>query len=428
MRPHKSSIIAALVATAATQSTKSNETSRISNNQTTSIPEDATYILPPQFQGNFTQNFIDTNTSNSSLNALFTRARSSPFISYSPEFTSLLGPSPQLKLIAERPDSAFAYEAGVWVPSKSEVWFTSSYQYTNPAVYILNLDTSQIHQPNLSQPIANPNGGYYFNNKVYITAAGNETWAGGIYSIDTNTYQTDIEVNSYFGVRFNLPDDVTLGAFPPSSSTNTTKTHKPVIFFTDPGLRAIVSSYTNPDPLPNAVWRFSPTEQLLTSVISRADILIPNGIRVNANFTKLYVTDSTPIPPSFNDTQAGGGYAQSGSPAIYSYDLSPEGYPYNKRMLGIARHGIPDGLHIDDAGRIWTGEGEGIVVRSAEGRVLGLFNAEALLIEGGKGSGQYGVSIANFALAGDVLVILALQRIWTVKLSEVLIDPERYDL
>jgi hypothetical protein len=41
---------------------------------------------------------------------------------------------------------------------------------------------------------------------------------------------------------------------------------------------------------------------------------------------------------------------------------------------------------------------------------------------------MYGTSIANFALAGDVLVILALQRIWTVKLSEVLIDPERYDL
>jgi gluconolactonase len=72
---------------------------------------------------------------------------------------------------------------------------------------------------------------------------------------------------------------------------------------------------------------------------------------VSAKFTKLYVMDSTPIFPAFTDSEAGGGYAQSGSPAIYCYDLSPEGNPYNKRLIGIAKHGIPDGLHIDDAGK-----------------------------------------------------------------------------
>lgn len=175
-------------------------------------------------------------------------------------------------------------------------------------------------------------------------------------------------VNFYFGVRLNELDDVTCGAFPLSSSSKGTETLKPVMFFTDLGLRPTISGYTDPSPLPDAVWRFSPTEHSLTPVISRADILLLNGIRVNANFTKLYVTDSTPTFPAFSDSQAGGGYAQTGSPAIYCYDLSPEGYPYNKRLKGIARHGIPDGLHIDDAGRIWTGEGEGIVVWSPEGK------------------------------------------------------------
>jgi hypothetical protein len=68
------------------------------------------------------------------------------------------------------------------------------------------------------------------------------------------------------------------------------------------------------------------------------------------------------------------------------------------------------------------------VVRSPGGKVLSLFNAEALLIEGGKGSGQYGVGISNFALAGDVLVLLAVQEIWTIQLSQVFIDPRRYEL
>lgn len=41
--------------------------------------------------------------------------------------------------------------------------------------------------------------------------------------------------------------------------------------------------------LPNAVWRYTPSTQALVPVISRADILGPNGVRVNANGTKLYV-------------------------------------------------------------------------------------------------------------------------------------------
>jgi gluconolactonase len=47
-----------------------------------------------------------------------------------------------------------------------------------------------------------------------------------------------------------------------------------------------------PPQLLDAVWRFDPQEYNLVPVISRADILIPNGIRVNANQTKLNVTDS----------------------------------------------------------------------------------------------------------------------------------------
>jgi hypothetical protein len=66
-----------------------------------------------------------------------------------------------------------------------------------------------------SLPIANTNGGFYFDNKVYITAVGNETWAGGVYSIDPDTYQTDIVVSFYFGVRLNEPDDVIWAISPP---------------------------------------------------------------------------------------------------------------------------------------------------------------------------------------------------------------------
>lgn len=103
------------------------------------------------------------------------------------------------------------------------------------------------------------------------------------------------------------------------------------MFFTDPNFRTMVTGYSDPAGLPDAVWRLSPTEKLLTPVISRAEILIPNGVRVNRNFTKLSVTDTTPTTVSSLDEQAGGGFTQSGSPAIYSLDATPYGCPYNKK-------------------------------------------------------------------------------------------------
>ena len=65
-------------------------------------------------------------------------------------------------------------------------------------------------------------------------------------------------------------------------------------------------------------------------------------------------------------------------------------------------------------------------MRSPNGKVLGTFNAEYFLEGDAQGDAEY--KIANFALAGDTLVILALQRLWTIKLAEVLIDPSRYQL
>jgi gluconolactonase len=89
-------------------------------------------------------------------------------------------------------------------------------------------------------------------------------------------------------------------------------------------------------------------------------------------------------------------------------------------MFGISRTGVPDGIKVDDKGRVWTGEGEGIVVRNARGKVIGLFNAETLLAPGSQ------TPIANFALAGRTLVVEANERLWRVELGEVIIDGGRF--
>ena len=191
------------------------------------------------------------------------------------------------------------------------------------------------------------------------------------------------------------------------------------MFFTDdPIAERYAPGSGLPPQLPDAVWRFDPQERSLIPVISRADMLIPNGIRVNANQTKLYVTDSSATdsaPPLY------GGADGIGSPAIFAFDLDDDAFPINKRMIGISRTGVPDGIHIDDAGRIWTAEYEGVVVRNPEGKVLGLFNSQAFSVN----QTQH---IANFALAGDTLVLLDVQRLWTVKLAQTVISPSRFTM
>ena len=101
------------------------------------------------------------------------------------------------------------------------------------------------------------------------------------------------------------------------------------------------------------------------------------------------------------------------------FDLDDDAFPINKRMLGISRTGISDGIHIDDAGRIWTGEYEGVVVRNPQGKVLGLFNSMAYSVNAT-------THVANFALAGDTLVIEDVQRLWTVKLAQMVVTASRF--
>lgn len=147
-------------------------------------------------------------------------------------------------------------------------------------------------------------------------------------------------------------------------------------------------------------------KKFLTQVLNKADVLVPNGIRSNKDGSRLCVTDTSGIARA---SVIAAGPDSVGSPAIlcydigacllashgrsctYDQDIDDSGFPVNKRIIGYSRLEWPvsvalasypstssrwmqDGIHIDDYGRIWTGEGEGIVVRSSEGQVLGIMN------------------------------------------------------
>lgn len=376
-----------------------------------SCPSNYTYLLPEPFMGNLSLNFIDTNTSDAAVNQLFAQLRNATYIAYDDEFYDILGSSPTIELVPNSTRSVdYAYEAGVWVSDHNQVWFTESITSVKPDGFsILDLGNLTITTPNLTiSHGANLNGGYYFDGLVYFTASGNQSigLAPAVYSVDPTTFQTQTVVNSYFGLPINSIDDMVWVA--PSTNSCNQASSGPSMFFTSVWFGSYGILGLETPVLPNAVYRFNPTTQSLQPAVSRADILIPNGIRADPTGNYLYVTDT-----AGRTTSQGPANYSSGSVGIFRFTLDPLCNPTSKVFFGLTRSGISDGIHVDNYGRVWTGEYDGIVVRNAAGKVIGEFNAEVLLNE-------QNTKMANFALAGNKLVVLAVDRIFIITLGQTL--------
>ncbi|PNP38777.1 hypothetical protein TGAMA5MH_09342 [Trichoderma gamsii] len=245
------------------------------------------YNISTNFAGNSSDSFLQTTGLDNST------AIMRPFIAYDDEFEHLLAKDATLELLYTNPDNKpVADEMGIWVWDHNEVWMSSSSVDNISYTSILDLSDQSVKPLLVSSngiPILNPNGGGYFNGKVYIAGDGNTTIPPAIYEIDPVTLDARIIIDSYFGLRLNGPNDLTWGC----------RDNNSWLFFTDDPLSYYYSNGDYPT-IPDATWRWDPKEETLLPVIDRTDILIPNGIRVNKDSTKLYVTDtpSTQVPGS----------------------------------------------------------------------------------------------------------------------------------
>lgn len=379
------------------------------SNTTVHVSPEYAYLLPRPFNNTFTQPFVDTILPPGDAANTLDAARNASFISYDPEFDAILGSNPIVSTIASS-NTSFAFEAGIWVPELNQIWFTA---FRNPIpgyLSILDLNTSTIFRPSLTGSASyipiNPNGGYYHSNLVYLTSFGNTTTSPAIVSINITTYETKEVINSFYGLPLNGPDDVTVAI---SRSTSELCLFYSDFYFAAEGLEG---TWAAPQQLPNAVYRFLPDRKSLTMAISPLDVQTPNGLAVDKNNTVLYITDgpdSAVFGQAYNKS--------SGSAGIYKFDLGGEDgcTPVNKRLISIARQGFANGIKIDDVGRIWTAEYEGVVVRSAEGKALGVFNAVDIL----RTANVTDVAtIANFALAKDQLIWLGFDKIFAIQLGQ----------
>jgi gluconolactonase len=373
------------------------------------------YMLEYPYHAPLEGNFLDTKTSNASTNKIFKTAKKAAYYSFDPEFHDILGSKPTIELIASRSEP-FAYEAGVWNPDRNEVWFTSSRTTTTPQFYsILDMKTRKIKTPKDSiQTGPNLAGADYRDGVMYFGAVGNRSIdaTSAIYAIDTETHKSTPIINTYYGLPFNSIDDLAW-VNPEEQQGYGARCRTPNLFFTSIDLSPQDGDVLGKAVLPNAVYRWTPSNKFVKAVIPRNEILAPNGIRVSPDGKFLYVTDAAMTTLS----GPGVGTLGDGSPAVFSYELDENCDPVNKKLFALVRSRVADGIHVDNQGRVWTAEGNGIVVRNQSGRELGVFN--------GPWFSDGDEPMANFALAGDKLVVLALNRVFIIQLGQTVSTPAR---
>jgi gluconolactonase len=145
------------------------------------------------------------------------------------------------------------------------------------------------------------------------------------------------------GLKFYSPNDVAV------KSDGT-------IWFTDPGY----NSGIGPPPQPGFqggyyVYQFNPTNgnATCTAVITN-DIVRPNGLCFSPDETRLYVADS--------DTSRH---------RIQVYSVSANNTVTFSGIFADITNGVPDGIHCDVNGRVWSSGGDGLYIFATNGHLIG---------------------------------------------------------
>jgi gluconolactonase len=149
-------------------------------------------------------------------------------------------------------------------------------------------------------------------------------------------------VDTFAGKKFNSPNDVIVRS-------------DGSVWFTDPeyGLR------TNPttkqregkEQAGNYVYRHDPKTGDTRAVVK--DFVQPNGLAFSPDEKHLYVADS-------------------GTPRhIRIFDVAADGTLNHGRVFCTIDKGGPDGIRVDEAGRVWSSAGDGVQIFAPDGRRIG---------------------------------------------------------
>lgn len=180
----------------------------------------------------------------------------------------------------------------------------------------------------------------------------------------------EVLINNYFGRQFNSLNDVTVN---PNNGD---------VYFTDT-LYGYLQDFRPVPGLPDQIYRLNPTTGAVSVVADQFGHC--NGLTFSPNGTYAYVAD-TGAGNSFY------GYNFSAPATIYRFTVESDGTWSNRKTFAYPSPGIPDGIHCDSNGNVYSGLGDGLHVWNPNGVFLGKI--------------FLGATSANFAFAGTGRMVI----------------------
>ena len=308
------------------------------------------------------------------------------------EFAAVLGPLPRL-LPAVATD---AHEGPVYAADEDALYFTTLPRVGNlpapgfPEVAVRRLaldgdrfplDPGRLSTVRAATRAAN---GMTLDRegRLVVCEQGTRAEPARIARLDRATGAVETVVDAWGGLPLNSPNDVVVG-------------RDGAIWFTDPSYGFLQGF--RPEPLAgDYVYRYDPAAGRLTVVADGLDK--PNGLAFSPDESVLYVADS-------GATHEAGSYDVRRPHHILAFDVRDGRHLAGERLFAVTRPGFPDGLKVDDAGRVYASAFSGVQVFNPAGDLIGEIRLPGAV---------------NFCFggpAGNVLFVTDDTAIWAVVLQ-----------
>ncbi|MGY1616756.1 SMP-30/gluconolactonase/LRE family protein [Geodermatophilus sp. SYSU D00691] len=193
-----------------------------------------------------------------------------------------------------------------------------------------------------------PNGMTAWQGRLLVCEQGDMVHPARLSRLDPISGAVTTLVNAAGWVALNSPNDVVVG---PDGG----------IWFTDPSYGHL-QGFRPPPLLPDAVHRFDPATGRVHTVAT--DLDKPNGLAFSPDGSALYVADS-------GAEHEPGSWAPERPHHVYAYDVVEGTGLGSRRVVDVTPAGTPDGLAVDEAGRVYVCCPEGVRVLTPDGTLLG---------------------------------------------------------
>lgn len=328
-----------------------------------------------------------------------TKTNNDHFIFYSKEFDDVIGNDPQFYTVIE----TNAHEGPVYV--KDELYFTTVpadsgiplHGFKEVAIKRIALESNQFPLDPSAETVvraaSNMANGMTLDRdgRLVICEQGTLSTPARVSRMNLETDEVETVVDNWRGLRFNSLNDVVV------KSDGT-------IWFTDPSYGALQGF--KPAPMVgDFVYRYDPATDQTSVATDRTSVVAdsfnkPNGLAFSPDESILYINDSAAI-------QGPGTYFVNLPHHIRAFDVLEGRHLVNERLFAVVTPGIPDGLKVDSAGRVYSSCASGLLVYNTVGDLIGEIIAPG---------------VANFTFGGsgnNVLYMMADTVIWAAEIKAV---------